>query len=472
MAGISFELQKILKDKNDYLSTIRAYVYAGLIGSGPWIISIFGITLLGVAKTANVLSHDLYSSFQISIIYLIAVSLILSSITQYSFTRFISDKIYAQEIEKIAPNFNGILFLMTVFSGIISLIAVHFLFPNQSFLYCILMSGSFVVLCLIWLVASLLTGLKNYNAILLSFFIGYGLVVLLVFLLKQYQLEGLLFAFFVGQFFLLMGLIITLIRQYPSQEFIRFDFLSKGEIFYSFVFSSLFYNLAIWADKFLFWLYPTVSHSVFGPLRESVIYDTPMFLAYLTIIPGMAIFLLHVETDFVDYYKRYYNAIEKGFTLSDILDARFHMVAAARRSIFAIFRVQGMTTLAFIMIAPAILSVLHLSKLYMWLFNVDLISAGLLVVFISLLNILCYLDKRNYVMILCFLFFMINTVGTWLSLRLGVFYFGYGFASSLLIVDIIAFILVDRNFNSLEYYTFYDALRIAEKMMKLRINRA
>ncbi|MGC8001539.1 exopolysaccharide Pel transporter PelG, partial [Salmonella enterica] len=64
----------------------------------------------------------------------------------------------------------------------------------------------------------------------------------------------------------------------------------------------LLYNTAIWIDKAMFWYTPETSQAIIGPLRASVIYDLPVFLAYLSIIPGMAIFLLRMETDFVEDY--------------------------------------------------------------------------------------------------------------------------------------------------------------------------
>ena len=36
------------------------------------------------------------------------------------------------------------------------------------------------------------------------------------------------------------------------------------------------------------------------------------FLAYLSIIPGMAVFLLRMETDFVEQYRKFYAAINEG----------------------------------------------------------------------------------------------------------------------------------------------------------------
>ncbi|MGC9129213.1 MAG: exopolysaccharide Pel transporter PelG, partial [Acidithiobacillus sp.] len=46
MAGIGFELRRILQRKS-YLAMAEAYGYAGLVSSGPWLLSIFGILLLG-----------------------------------------------------------------------------------------------------------------------------------------------------------------------------------------------------------------------------------------------------------------------------------------------------------------------------------------------------------------------------------------------------------------------------------------
>ena len=62
----------------------------------------------------------------------------------------------------------------------------------------------------------------------------------------------------------------------------------------------LLYNLGIWADKFMFWFFPPTSQPIIGALRASLIYDLPVFLSYLSIIPGMAVFLVRIETDFVE----------------------------------------------------------------------------------------------------------------------------------------------------------------------------
>ena len=106
MAGIGFEIRKLLK--HDSLSgTLRAYAFAGMISSGPWVLSIVGMLLVGILTVGDVLPHVHVSQFQTSVTYLIACSLILSGILQHSFTRFVADAFFRREFNELIPNMHG-----------------------------------------------------------------------------------------------------------------------------------------------------------------------------------------------------------------------------------------------------------------------------------------------------------------------------------------------------------------------------
>ncbi|MBA7649856.1 hypothetical protein ES703_57655 [subsurface metagenome] len=47
MAGIGFQLHKLLEDES-FLNKAKAYIFASIITSGPWIMSILSLTLLGI----------------------------------------------------------------------------------------------------------------------------------------------------------------------------------------------------------------------------------------------------------------------------------------------------------------------------------------------------------------------------------------------------------------------------------------
>lgn len=77
MAGIGFELRKILS-RDSYTATLRAYLYAGLISSGPWVLSIVSVMLIGVLSLGVVVPDVLVRQFLITVTYLMALSLIFT----------------------------------------------------------------------------------------------------------------------------------------------------------------------------------------------------------------------------------------------------------------------------------------------------------------------------------------------------------------------------------------------------------
>ena len=45
MAGIGFELRKLMR-RDSFWGLLRAYGYAGMISSGPWVLSILGVVAI------------------------------------------------------------------------------------------------------------------------------------------------------------------------------------------------------------------------------------------------------------------------------------------------------------------------------------------------------------------------------------------------------------------------------------------
>jgi uncharacterized membrane protein len=98
-----------------------------------------------------------------------------------------------------------------------------------------------------------------------------------------------------------------------------------------------------------------------------------------------------METEFVDYYNRYYDAVRSGGSLQYIESMRYEMIYTARRGIFQIINIQIIAALTVLVTGNTILTWLGISTLYLPLLFVNLISVGLQVVFLSLLNIFFYL---------------------------------------------------------------------------------
>ncbi|NBF02148.1 exopolysaccharide Pel transporter PelG [Pseudomonas sp. Fl5BN2] len=452
MAGIGFELRKILS-RDSYTATLHAYVYAGLISSGPWVLSILSVMLVGIISLGLVVPELLIRQFLITVTYLMATSLILTGGLQLFFTRFVSDRLFERKYEQILPNLIGVLLLVTLGSGILGIILLAVLF-DQSLIYRLLVLANFVVLCNLWLVIIFLSGMKAYNRILLVMLAGYSLMVGSAFFLRYMEMEGLLMALLLGHSALLFLFLYDILREYRAEKLVAFDFLKRRQVFLSLLVTGFCYNLGIWIDKFMFWFNPGTSSQVIGPLRASILYDLPIFLAYLAIIPGMAVFLVRIETDFAEWYDRLFRAVRDGETLQHIGSLKAEMTFSIRQGLLEICKVQGLTVVLLFLFGPRLLEWLGMSSYYLPLFYIDLIGVSIQVVFMAILNVFFYLDKRAIVLQLCLLFVVLNAVLTSASLYLGPSFFGYGFTLSLLACVLLGLARLSTALDDLEYETF------------------
>ena len=103
MAGIGFELRKLFQGRG-LLPGLRACLYSTFVTVGPALLCILMLTVLqqflyelGVAVTQREL-------FMAAVIYSFVFSLILASSLTMVLARYISDKIYKNELEDILPS--------------------------------------------------------------------------------------------------------------------------------------------------------------------------------------------------------------------------------------------------------------------------------------------------------------------------------------------------------------------------------
>lgn len=454
MAGVGFQLKKLLQ-RDSLSADLSAFVYAGIISAGPLILSILGILFIGVLSLGVVDPPVLIVQFQVSVTYLISFSLVITGAVQLLFTRFISDRLFQGQHDRVLPNYNGMMVTTTLFTGSLAVCLAIFAFDGTSLSYRVLMVMGFVIVSNIWICIIFLASLKRYSIILAAFFVGYTVTVAVAAGLSRYGLEGLMAGFVAGHFVLLACMVAVMRRDHMSgdRRYMAFEVFDRRYVYPSLVMVGLLFNLGVWLDKFMFWFSATGTR-VIGPLHASVIYDLPVFLAYLCIIPGMAVFLLRLETDFADSYNAYYSAVRNGSTLSHIREMRNDMVRGARAGLYEILKIQAVVTLLVFAFGDRLLEAAGISVLYLPLLRIDVVAASLQVLFLGCLNIFLYLDRRGIVLALTALFVGLNGALTWITLELGPNTYGYGFAGALVIVVFVAVFMLNRGFDRLEYETY------------------
>jgi uncharacterized membrane protein len=254
-----------LLQRDSLLSMLRAYAYAGVISSGPWVLSIIGMLLIGILSFSVVKPNLLITQFQVTITNVIAFSLILTGPGQLAFTRFVADRLFEHRADVVAANYHGLLLLTTAVAGTLSLAVMLWFFPAQSLAYRCLTIATFVITCNIWMATVFLSGLKQYREIVILYLIGYGISVSAAYAMRPLGLEGLLAGYFVGQLFLFSGMHSLIIRNFLTPEGIRFDFLKKNLRYETLFWIGFLYNLSAWIDKFIFWTFPPTSEAIIGP---------------------------------------------------------------------------------------------------------------------------------------------------------------------------------------------------------------
>lgn len=452
MAGIGFELRKILK-KNTLISIVEAYGLAGLISSGPWVLSILALLAIGIFSVGGIFQPYVVTQFLIIVTYLMAGSLIISGLLQLLLTRFISDLLYAKQEHRIVPNLIGAMLVATVLAAIIGatiLSSATEIIPPVK----VLIFTSLVLLCNQWLILIFLSGIKEYYRIFITMTASYGLMVTLCFTLPSYGLPGLLMIFTACQALLTFVFLYHVIRDFPANRLVMFEFLNPKKVFVSLLFCGFFYNLGVWLDKFVFWTRDETSHQVLSIFRASYIYDLPIFIAYLAIVPGMAVFMLRMETSFAEACLKFYDAVRGGSTLKTINHLKNEMILSCRQSIYEIFKVQGITLALLVLWAEDIFVALNINLAYLHLLYVDLVGVSLQVLVMAILNVMYYLDKRYSALALTLFMAVSNYILAHCSVELGPVFYGYGFTITMLLTTLIGFIMLDKQFEDLEYKTF------------------
>ena len=168
----------------------------------------------------------------------------------------------------------------------------------------------------------------------------------------------------------------------------------------------------------------------------------------------MAVFLLKIETDFVEVYDAYFKAVREGAALQTIEEISREMMRSAQEAFLQIIKMQGLTIVTLFLLAPSILTWLNISHSCLNLLYIDIVAVALQVIVLSILNILFYLDRLTQALVLTFLLLISNAGLTFVTLQLDPIYYGLGFFGSMLITSIVGFILLNRSLEDLNYRTF------------------
>ena len=451
MAGLGFALRKML-DRDDLLGVAAGYARCVVVSTGPWLFTVLclaGICLL----EPRMVFYEERASFQIILCYNFAFSLVLSGPLLALATRQLSDLIYLRRAEEAMGLLLGTLVLLCGTQACV-VVPFYFGFAHLDLATRLFACINFFLISGIWTVQVFLPTLRDDRAAALSFAGGLALAFAAAAAGgRLYSVAGMLAGFSAGLALAFFALLAQIFAEYPRTCVRPWAVLGLWRRHWRLAAGGLAYNAAIWVDKWVMWNSPEAVRQDCG-LVSAPRYDSSMFLAYLTIVPAIALFVLHVETRFHGKYLAYLADIRghaRWDTIEKDREAILETVGAGARQIVLW---QGLVTVLAILVAPLLLPRLGMSSSEVGIFRLGALGAFFHALLLFLLILLSYFELHRETLYVQLFFLAANAAFTQWSIAQGPAWYGYGYSLAATLAFALACGLAFRLAPTLTYETF------------------
>ena len=429
MAGIGFSLKRLFSKKG-FFSLCRAYGYAGIICAGPMILGVIMLAGMSmVARLAGMSTHD-RELMNCMLTYSLLVSLTVTSWFNMVTTRYVSDMLYEEKLERVMPSFYGSCSIMLVL-GLV-LYGIFLWFSGVSFLYqaaCLIFSA---VLIVVWMEMVYLTAIKDYKGIVLAFtialMIGFLCALILV-LIGRATILSMMACVIIAYGIMMVWYFKLLLDYFPQNEGSRFGFLRWFDRYRSLALSGGFINLGLFAHLVIMYFGP-LQVQVEGLFYGAPYHDVPALCAFFSILVTTVNFVTSVEVRFYPAYRTYYSLFNDNGSIHDIEQAESEMLTVLEQELTFGGHKQFLTSLIFVVLGSYLLELMPLgmTDTAISIFRILCVGYGLYAVSNSMMLILLYYEDYTGALLGTFLFAAVSNIGTVLQILYGsVEYFGLSF---------------------------------------------
>lgn len=451
MAGIGFVLRKLVRQEN-LAGALCGYVFSSLITAGPWLFTIFALGSIAFWG-ASLTSLEEMSVFRLIIVYNFSISLVTSGPFTLIVTRYISDKVFANDVREIPGVMLGSIGLLFAIQ-VLPIIYFYFFLADLPPQIALAAFVNFFIISGIWLVSVFLSVLKDFTTITVTFAIGMLISTAASFYFGQnYPASGFLWGFNIGLGVIFFALIAKTLAEYSYASHNFFGFADYFKKYWDLALCGFFYNLAIWSHIWIMWLAPERQVLSNGFISYPY-YDTSMFLAFLTVIPAMAIFFVNIETSFYEKYQFFYGEIRNHATYDQIENNQKDILNTLFESSRNMVVFQGILSLVAIFLAPTLFDLLGINYLLLSIFRIGVLAAFFHILIMFLLIILFYFDFRKLSLGVAIILFITNSSFTYATMNMGFPFYGYGYFVATLVTFALTYRVTFHYLEKLIYQTF------------------
>lgn len=460
MAGVGLELRSSYQERKSFLGLFRVFGYAASLAGGPWLVTIIAVALLCIMGLKKYSWGEL-TVFTASAMYAFAGSILLTAPLLLPLGRFLADQSFVGRMDqrRMLLAVEAALWpagLLLGFGG-----AWYFLPDTLSnpLVYRVSAALLTAALSALWPVIVYLDFRRKFAHPFYAFILGSMVALAAGYLAETYfGASGFMAGYTLGVYIIYGILLAAALERsaLPARTWEQeMPYLrSSARKFAALAWTGLFYNLGIWADKFVFWYFAGAPVAPDARLRVHHTYDIATFMAYLVMIPGIAYFLLVVESSFYKEFRKYlssvesdpYNAVEAG---------RKTLVGRMNRQVYYLLELQFLLTVAAAFIGPAVFRTMGLNEQGIPIYRVLIWAASLQVMLWVDVLLLFYFEFRVEAVAVALFFCISNAALSWLSLAAPGLTPGWGYLASVFFSVLLGFALLQERLKDLHRHIFH-----------------
>lgn len=449
MAGIGFELNKLAR-RDDLMGIAGAYLHSAFAIAGPWLFTVVALAFTTILYGGS--GNEELMNFRGVIVYNFSFSLVLSAPVFMIMTRYLADQIHVRNVTSTPTVMLESMALVHLFNLPVAIFFYGFYFEMSLALKLAAFANIFLISG-VWLLGVYLTALKDFASVTRAFILGMVVAVLCAEYLSGGTAAGMVLGYDVGLTLIVFLLVARVFSEYPYRLTTQFAIRPFFYKYWELAVGGFFYNAALWIDKWLMWFAPEAAE-LETKMRFYPDYDSAMFMAAMTILPALALFVFSVETNFFNHYRRFYGNILAHASLRRVRGFHSKIIESIVEGGRNLMLLQGIVCFLAILLAPQIFELAGMFYLQLSIFRLGALGSFFQVLLLFATIILAYFDCRKMNMWIFIFYFASNLILTLVCLQKGFEYYGYGFFLSSAITFLLAAALLFNHVRKLPYHAF------------------
>ena len=468
MAGIGFALRR-LEHRDELFAPMAAIANAAVIAAGPWLYTALAIAVINEIASPLIGKNGL-ATFTVILVYIFSLSLVATAPVTMICTRVLADELYRRHYDDVRALFIFALLVASALTVTLAILVFVVLLDIPIEVAIIGTAGAQVV-SMLWIALAFCGAIREYLQVTLSFAVGLVFGTTLSALAALYQLgpSYMVMGFVTGLLIVFVFLTARLASTFPFRcvSLRNAAALALSRLRHSpdLAIGALASAVGVWIDKWIIWTSNYGEVTDIG-LVHAPLYDAPMFIASLTVVPALALFVTVLETTFFDHYRAYAHAIDNHATLRSIELQGEKLIAVTLRTLLAIVVIQAGLCMIVILATPAIVEGAGLQFQQVGILRMGTLGGLFQFIFISSSAILIFLNATTIYAALQAMFVAFICIATIIASRFDLETLAAGYMVSCVIVGTASLVPLMRVMRGL---SFRNLCRKRNRQVKLYI---